>query len=373
MKFIIACAGTAGHINPALATAGELKRLMPDAEFLFVGAGRELEKKLITGAGYRLENVTITGFARGKSPKALIANIKTAGNLVISSIQCGKLIKQFKPDAVIGTGGYVCYPVLKQAAKRGIPTVMHESNAMPGLTTRMLCDRVDKMLVAFPDVKKHYKRQDNIEVTGTPVRQSFSAMTKEQARAELGIDSRPLVVSFWGSLGASVMNGYMADFIAKNAKTGAFNHIHATGGGEEGCKKLMDALKERGVTQLPKNIDIRPYIDNMGVVMTASDLVMCRAGASTIAELTMMGKPSILVPSPNVTDNHQEKNARAVENAGGARMILERDCDGDTLYNAAAELTGDSEKLSSMSAGAKALGVPDSASRIADIILSLIH
>ncbi len=373
MRFLLVCGGTAGHINPALAIAGELKNRYKDAEFLFVGTGRELEGKLIGGAGYDLKYVTITGFARGFKPKQIKANLITAKNLIVSSRQSSRIIKEFRPDAVIGTGGYVCYPVLKKAAKMGIPTALHESNALPGMTTKMLSQKVDKMMVAFPDVKKYYKRQDNVVVTGTPVRQDFTALTKEQAREKLGVDPRPLIVSFWGSLGAAVMNGYMVDFIAENCKSGAFNHIHATGGGEAGLNKLKEALKAKGITDIPQNVDLRPYIDNMGTVMTAADLVMCRAGASTIAELTMMGKPSILVPSPNVTDNHQEKNARQVEKNGGAKVLLESECSGKIMYDTVADITKDPNKLERMSQGAKSLGVTDSVTVIGDIIASLIN
>lgn len=373
MRFLLVCGGTAGHINPALAIAGELGKVIENSEFLFIGSGREMEKRLIPSAGYELKNVTISGFARGISPRHIKENIKMVKNLLISARESEQIIREFKPDAVIGTGGYVCYPVLKKAAAMGIPTVLHESNAVPGITTKMLSGKVDKMLVAFPDVKEHYRKPENVVVTGTPVRQDFSAMTKAEARAKLRIDNRPLVVSFWGSLGASVMNEYMVDFIAENCRSGAFNHIHATGGGDAGLKKLKAALRERGITKLPVNVDIRPYIDNMGTVMTAADLVMCRAGASTIAELTMMGKPSILVPSPNVTNNHQEKNARAVERSGGACVLLESECNGKALYDAAFELTGDRKKLSQMNTGASSLGVKDCTSVIAEIIISLLR
>lgn len=373
MRFLLVCGGTAGHINPALAIAGELGKVLEGSEFLFVGSGRDMEKRLIPGAGYDLKNVTITGFSRGISPRHIKANFKMLKNLMVSAKESEEIINEFKPDAVIGTGGYVCYPVLKKAAQMGIPTVLHESNAVPGVTTKMLSGKVDKMMVAFPDVTKYYKKPENVVVTGTPVRQDFSALTKTQARAKLGIDNRPLVVSFWGSLGASVMNGYMIDFVVENCKSGAFNHIHATGGGEAGLKKLKDALNDKGIINIPSNVDLRPYIDNMGTVMTAADIVMCRAGASTIAELTMMGKASILVPSPNVTNNHQEKNALAVQKSGGAKVFLEPECNGKIMYDAVSELTADKTALKKMNECAMRLGVKDSASRIADIIISLIN
>lgn len=373
MKFMFACGGTAGHINPALAIAGMLRELMPDAEFLFIGSGREMENRLIPAENYEIKNLKMSGFSRGLSFHSLIGNIITVKNLCISAGASKRIIKDFKPDAVIGTGGYVCYPVLKAAAKMKIPTFLHESNAIPGMTTRMLSGIAEKVMVAFPNMEKEYKRPERVVVTGTPVRGDFGTMTKAEARKKLGLDERPLVVSFWGSLGASVMNEYMADFIMENAGSGAFNHIHATGGGEEGLAAMKKRLAELGLSEIPQNIDLRAYINDMGTVMTAADLVLCRAGASTIAELTDMGKPSVLVPSPYVTDNHQEKNARAVERAGGARVITERECSGKKLYETAEEIIRDKKLLADMSDAAKKLGVPDSCRKIADIILSNIN
>lgn len=372
-RFLFVCGGTAGHINPALAIAGELEKILPDSEFVFVGSGRTMEKKLIPAAGYELKNIHISGFARGIKPKQIAANFKMVKNLSVAAKESKKIIEEFKPDAVIGTGGYVCYPVLKQASKMGIPTIMHESNAVPGLSAKMLSDKVDKMLVAFPGTEKQYKRPERVVVVGTPVRSDFAVMTKEEAKETLKIGDKPLAVSFWGSLGASDMNEIMADFIKLNNDMGAFAHIHATGGGDEGLERMKERLEKRGVTKLDERIDIRPYINNMGTVMTAADIVLCRAGASTIAELTMMGKPCVLVPSPYVTNNHQEKNARAVEQAGGAKVILEKDCDGAVLFSTVHKLLNNEEQLEQMSIASKKLGNPRAGSMIADIILSMIN
>ncbi len=371
MRFLFVCGGTAGHINPALAVAGKLKSMFPDAGFLFVGSGRALEKRLVPAAGYELENIHMTGFTRGISLRALRENAVTAKNLVLSRHDSKRIIKEFRPSIVIGMGGYVCYPVLKEAHAMGIPTVMHESNAVPGLTTKLLSGTVDRVMVAFRDVEHLYKKPERVIMTGTPVRQDFWLKTKEEARRSLGLDDRPLAVSFWGSLGASHMNEIMADFIALNVKTGALQQIHSTGGGDAGREKLLANLKARGVDNLPGYVDIRPYIDDMGLVMTAADVVLCRAGASTLAELTAMGKPSVLVPSPNVTDNHQEKNARALENSGAAKVITEDNCTGQSLYDAVtAMLSGGA--LEEMSRSALAAGVKDADERIVKTILSLI-
>ncbi len=372
MRFLFACGGTAGHINPALALAEKLKKIIPECEIMFVGSGREMENRLIPAEGYRLENITITGFSRSLSLKGIASNFITAKNLLISQKQSYKILDKFNPDVVIGTGGYVCYPVLKAASKRKIPTILHESNAVPGLTTKMLSKVVNEMLVAFEGAKENYKRKDNIKVVGTPVRGQFELLTKSEAKKLIGITDRPLVISFWGSLGASYMNAVMKEFIRLNTKEKLFYHIHATGGGAEGEAKMKNALLEEGVQDYNVNTDIRAYINNMGVLMRAADLVMCRAGASTIAELTLVGVPSILIPSPNVTNNHQEANAREVEKAGAAKMILEKDCTGESLYNTVKELINSKDSLKTMSENAAKLGAVGSTDRILEIILSYV-
>ena len=373
MKFLITCAGTAGHINPALAIAGKLKELMPDSEFLFIGSGREMENRLIPMEGYEIVNIRSTGFQRKISAENIVRNVKAAANIVIGTAQAKKLIREFKPDAAIGTGGYVCFPVLSAAAKMGIPTFIHESNAIPGLTTKLLQTTVDKIMVAFPGLEKYYKDPSRVVFTGTPVRGGFDGVTKEQARGKIGIWDKPLVVSFWGSLGASRLTKATAEFIALNNETGSFRHIHATGGGEEGMESMRNALSELGVD--PDNLkytELRPYIDDMPVVMTASDMVMCRSGASTLGELTAIGKPSVLIPSPYVTDNHQEKNARTLEKSGGAVVVTEAECTGRLLFDKVSSLVNDIDSLNEMSDAVKALGVPDCAKKIADIILERV-
>lgn len=373
MKFLFACGGTAGHINPALAIAGLMRDRLPDADFLFVGTGREMENRLIPAEGFELQNITMTGFARGFSLKDFKQNIVTLRNLAVSKKESERILDNFKPDIVVGTGGYVCYPVLKCASKRGIPTVLHESNAVPGLTTRMLSGIVDKVLVAFREVSCNYKKPDRVVLTGTPVRGQFEPITREEAKRRLGIGGKPLVVSFWGSLGADIMNSKMADFIKLNSKSGELWHIHATGGGKDGITHMVERLAERGVYGLPEWEDLRAYIDNMGVVMTAADIVLCRAGASTLAELTNIGRTAILVPSPNVTNNHQEKNARQLEKAGAVSVFTEPECSGESLYNTVLGIVRDRDRLKRMENASRQAGVPDALERIADVILSMIN
>ena len=292
----------------------------------------------------------------GDCSNKLIRNIKAIKTSVGG--QSAEIIARFKPDAVVGTGGYVCYPVLKKAAQRGIPTFLHESNAVPGLTTKMLSGIVDRILVAFPDLAHLYKHPEKVVFTGTPVRAGFSPHNKDDARLLLGIDVRPLVVSFWGSLGAERMNEIIADFIALNMESRLFNHIHATGGNETDTEALIKRVRDKTAgASIPRWIDIRTYIYNMPSVMAASDLVLCRAGGITIAELTCMGKPAVLVP-PYVPNNHQE-NALQLESRGGAVLIGERECTGGLCIKSGS-FTKNREKLASMSEAMRSRR-PDSA------------
>ncbi len=371
MNFMFVCGGTAGHINPALSVADTLRELMPDARFLFIGAGRELEKRLIPAEGFELRNIKMTGFSRGVSVRSLRMNLMTAKNLMTANRESSRIIKEFQPDIAVGTGGYVCYPVLRAAARQRIPTVMHESNAVPGLTTKLLAGIVDRVMVAFPESAGYYRDPGKVIVTGTPVREEFQSVGREEARRQLGDDGRKLVVSFWGSLGADGMNEKMAEFIALNAESGAMHHIHATGGGERGMDIMRRRLAEQGMDELPPWEEVRPYIDNMGTLMAAADLIVCRSGASTLAELTKVGRASVLVPSPNVTNNHQEKNARELERAGCAEVVMEDTVTGRGLYETVRDLLENKEKLAALERNARRLGRPNARERIVEEILAL--
>ena len=370
MKFLFACGGTAGHINPALAVAGRLKELLPDNEFLFAGAEGKMEMELVPRSGYRIESLPISNLSRGHDLEAVKHNLEAAKNVVRSLHAARTLIRDFQPDAVIGTGGYVCFPVLTAAHEKKIPTVVHESNAVPGLTTKLLANQVDKILVGFEESRAHYHHPERVEVTGTPVRGEFSRYTKERAKAELGIPAdRPLVVSVWGSLGAGRMNEIMTELIPMLGETPPFRLIHSAG--SRYYAGMSGKLQETAPDCAAGGIEVREYIYDMPRVMAAADLILCRAGASTIAELTYMGKPVIMVPSPNVTNHHQEKNARVLENAGGARVLLEEELDASVMLTAIRELLSDSERLNNMSHAMKSLAVSDATDKIASIILEL--
>ena len=370
MKFIFVCGGTAGHINPAIAIAEELSSRLPQAEILFVGADKVLEKKLIPQAGFELINIKMSGLRRGFSPEDVLHNIKTAVNLLIAYNKSGRLLKKFMPDAVIGTGGYICYPVLKKAAKKKILTFILEPNASPGMTVRMLSTIVDRIFVSYKGLEQKYKEPKRVVYTGTPLKKGFFSESAEQDSDESQPEKeKPLVISYWGSVGAAGMNIKILDFIKLNTAEESFNHIHATGAGGS-LSNILEQLKEKGVASpTPPTEDIREYIDDMPSVMRNADIVISRSGASTIAEITALGKPAILIPSPNVTENHQEENARQLQAAGGAVMILENECTGDILYNKVVSILDDKNELSRMSNAQKSLSVQDAAARVIENVL----
>lgn len=309
MKVIFTCGGSAGHVNPALAVAQQFEAHHPGCEILFVGAERGMEQRLVKQAGYPIETVTVSTFEREWSWAHVKHNIKSAFKLPVGQREAAAIVKRFKPDLVVGTGGYASYPAVHEAAKRHIPCAIHESNAYPGLTTRALANKVDLVMVGFPEAAEYYKEAKKVAVTGTPVRGEFFTLDRARARLELGLtDSQPLVISFWGSQGAGHMSARTVDFVERWAAEGRrFHYVHAAG---RDIDEMPGELKKRGIEVSDQ--EIRPYIDNMPVVMAAADLVICRAGASTIGELTALGKPAILVPSPFVAANHQYKNAKVL-------------------------------------------------------------
>lgn len=370
MKFILTCGGTAGHINPALAVAGRLRELMPDCEILFIGAEGKMEMELVPREGYKIEPLRITNISRGHSLEAIVHNLDTLKNVAVSTREAKRIMREFKPDVVIGTGGYVCYPVLMAASELKIPTAVHESNAVPGLTTKLLAERVDKVMVGFEESRGAYHHPEKVEVTGTPVRGEFAAYSKALAKRELGLDpDEPLVVSVWGSLGAAHMNKIMGELITMMDDSRPFRLIHSVG--TRYFEDFMSALRQRAPDFARFGADVRKYIYDMPRVMAAADLILCRAGASTLSELAYMGKPVIIVPSPNVTNNHQEKNARVLEKAGGAKVFLEGEFDAPALMDTVRGLLGDSTQLEAMSQAMLSLAVPGATDRICDIILSL--
>ncbi len=368
MRFLFTCGGTAGHINPGLAVAGRIRELMPDAEILFVGAEGHMETELVPREGYPIETVRIDGFQRSFKPKMLLRNIKTLGYLVESLHKARRIIREFEPDVAIGTGGYVCYPVLKTASELGIPTAVHESNAVPGLTTKLLEGAVSCIMVGFEECRGFYRHPNKVGVTGTPVRVDFRGADKGRARRQLGLPlDEPMVLAAFGSLGADYMNRMMSGFIERMGNDPPFRLVYATG--KKYYPQVRAQLEAKGLVS--ERIDVREYIYDMPKVLTAADIMICRSGASTISELTYLGKPAVIVPSPNVVNHHQEKNAKVLEEAGAAAVLHEGQFDADKLYDTVSGLLSDPERMGRMFLASRELGVDDATDRIASIVLGL--
>lgn len=371
MRVIFTCGGTGGHINPAIAVAKVLKEKRPDAEILFVGADDGMETNLVPREGFTIETVTISNYLRSLKPSAIWHNIKAVITIRKALRRADQIIREFKPDVILGTGGYASYPMLARGTKLGIPTALHEANAVPGLATKMVCDKVDKILVSFEESRSEYKNADRVIPVGMPVREEFVFTRRADARKELKLEENaPFIVSAWGSLGAREMNKKMADFMKLECQEGRYHHVHATG--SFGWRWMPDLMKEKGVDLAGQSkVVMQEYIYNMPTLMAAADVFISRAGSSTLNEIAAAGTPCIIVPSPNVTNNHQEKNARILEKRGAAVVIRESDCDGKTLYEAAKSLAEDKEKCEAMRKALRKVAVIDSAERICRIILDL--
>ena len=370
MNVIFTCGGTGGHINPAISVANLLRERMPDSKILFIGAEDGMEKNLVPRAGYELETIRISNFQRKLTPAGVWHNVTTACHMAGSMQKAKKIIRAFQPDVIVGTGGYASYPALHMGAKLGIPTAVHESNAVPGLTTRMVAGHVSRIMVSLADSSNQYPDPEKVTVTGTPVGSAFLYGDREKARAALGIGEEPLIVSAWGSLGAREMNKKIARFMVREAQDGLYRHVHATG--SYGWRWMPAYVRDQGL--LLENhpwLDMREYIYNMPELLAAADLMLCRAGAGTISEVCASGTPCIMIPSPNVTDNHQEKNARVLEKRGAAVVVREKDCDGDSLYETARALLSDPERLREMRLAARRLAVVDAAEQILQVIRDL--
>lgn len=368
MNVIFTCGGTAGHINPAIAVANIWKERYPDSKILFIGAKGHMEEKLVPAAGYELRTFETSGMSRKLNMKGIKQNVKAVSNVISAINGCKKIIREFQPQVIVGTGGYASFPALAAGHAMKIPTCVHEANAMPGLTTRMAAAWADRVLVCFQESAKHYKRPEKVEAVGMPVRREFIFTQKAAAREKLGLDERPLIVSTFGSQGARMMNLAVADLLKLEQEDGLpYQHIH--GVGSFGWEWFPDKLRELGVEA--SNFDIREYIYNMPEVMAAADVIVSRAGASSCNEIAACGTPCILIPSPNVTDNHQEKNARVISDKGGAVLLLEKDCTAERLYREIRDILADPQRQATMGTALRSACVLDSAERICAIMEEL--
>ena len=370
MNIIFTCGGTGGHINPAIAVANAWKQRDPNANILFIGATGRMEEKLVPAAGFELKTFPAAGMKRKLNLSGIKHNLKAVGNVFSAINGCKKIYKEFKPDIIVGTGGYASFPALLAGKQMKIPTCVHEANAMPGLTTRMAASWASRILICFAESAKHYKKPEKCIAVGMPVRKEFLQAHKAAARQKLGLDERPVILSTFGSQGARQMNLVTAELLKLEQAMGhPWQHIH--GVGSYGWEWFPDKLKELGVDEKP--FDIREYIYDMDVVMAAADVVISRAGASACNEIAATGTPCILIPSPNVTDNHQEKNARTIAARGGAVVMLEKDCTAEALQTAIEEILADKAQYAKMCDAMLACAVPDSAERICDIMQQLMQ
>lgn len=369
MKILFATGGTAGHINPALAVASYIREIHPDSEILFIGTKDHMESRLVPNAGFDFKTIDISGFRRSFSPSAISHNVKTVFRLVKSGSESKKIIKEFAPDVCVGFGGYVSGPVLEQAVSLHIPTCIHEQNAYPGITNKTLAKQVDRVMVTVEDAINHLDSKNPPVVTGLPVRGEIIKSDKAFSRAELDIKGKPLVLSFGGSLGAKPLNEAMFDILLENAENEKYYHIHSVGAnGTEYLEKFETAGFENGKKG---TVEVRQYIDNMDVCMAAADLVIGRAGASSLSEIEALGKASILIPSPYVAENHQFHNAMALVNRNAARIIEEKDLTSASLKAMIDDMLENKTVLENIEKNAKAMAVTDSREKIAEIILSL--
>ena len=337
MRVLITGGGTGGHVNPALAIANTIKQNDPDAVIAYVGTKRGIENKLVPKAGYPMYYVDVKGIKRSLSP----SNIKAAYLALTSPIKAKKIIREFKPDIVVGTGGYVSWPVVKAASQMGIPTALHESNAIAGVAVKMLQKSVDRIYLNFEKTGESLScNRAKLMKVGNPILGGFSSMTREEARKKLGIPDKYkyVILSYAGSMGAEKVNDavlcLMREFTAKHPEV---YHIHATGSIE--LELCTSQFKEMGLDKC-ENIELCEYIYDMPVRMAAADITINRAGAMTISELAATGKCSIFIPSPNVAENHQYKNAKVLSDAGAAALFEEKE-----LTDGAKPLIEEVEKL----------------------------
>ncbi len=368
MHILFAGGGTAGHINPALAIAGVIRDRHPNAKISYIGTANKLEAKLVPAAGYDFYTIDVIGLQRKLTPKGIAHNISAVTKAVTASARVRKLLKELKPDVVVGTGGYVSGPVLKQAQRLGIKTAIHEQNAFPGITTKMLADGADCVMLAFSEAEKYLKLKTKPIITGNPVRESLLKGNREDARKKLAIGDKPLILSFGGSLGARPINEAVAELIKWHNASGEFYHIHAAG--KNGYEAMCNSLKD---ISLNPQIDVKEYIYDMDLCMAAADLVISRAGAITLSEIQVCGKAAVLIPSPYVAENHQFHNAMTLKNIGAAEIIEEKDLSGNKLIETVKELCSDKNALTKMASAALGSAVMNANERIYEQIMILYN
>jgi len=360
MKVLLSGGGTAGHVNPALAAADYLKR-KKNAEILFIGTERGMENKLVPEAGFPISYIEVSGLIRRLSLK----NLVVLKQFFTAYTKAKKMIKEFAPDVVIATGGYVCAPVVFAAHALKIPTVIHEQNVIPGVTVKLAASKADKICISFSETTDYLKPayRDKCILTGNPLRENLFAMGRTEARSILNLDERPFVAAFGGSLGAARLNEAVIDLL-NNEETDHYQFLLGTG------QRYFETVSQ-AIPNQSDSIRVMPYINRMDAVMAAADVIIGRAGALTVSELCALGKPSVLIPSPNVAHDHQTYNAKNLEKAGAALLIPESELSGKRLAEAINTIIAHPETAEKMSESGRLIGIADGTKRICDVACSL--
>ena len=370
MRVILAAGGTAGHINPALAIADKIKYVFPDSEILFVGAPDGMEATLVKKAGYNFRAFKMAGLQRKITVNNLIRNAKAAYYYITARSNAKKLLKEFKPDVVIGTGGYVSAPVLLSAAKLGIKTVTHESNSLPGMTTKLLSKNVDRVFVVDKAAVSHLPVKENAVITGNPLRNNIPIEERSEARKKLGLPDGLTILSFGGSLGANKITEAVVELLRWENEVGGINHIHGYGGNG---RDMFDGLMESEGVKPTDRMILKEYIDNMYTCMCAADIIISRAGAMTLTEIKAIGRASVLIPFPQAAENHQYYNALSMADSGAAVLIEDKDLEKTRLKELIKELSENPARLHDMEKNAAALGTVNAADVIVSQIIDLIN
>lgn len=371
LKVLLSGGGTGGHIYPALALADRLKEINDNVEFLYIGTERGLESKLVRDAHIPFEPIKVEGFVRKLNKDGIIYNTKSIFYFLNSLRKARKIIKEFQPDIVIGTGGYVCAPVLYQAAKLHIPTIIHEQNSVAGITNKFLARYVDKIAICFEEAIEEFSKHDSkVVYTGNPRAQEVASIEADNALSDLGLDSnKPTVIMFGGSRGAYELNqAFIKSY--QNLSNRPYQILFVPGSAN--YSSIIEQIDKVYGNHEVYNIFIEPYIDRMPQVFKEIDLVVSRSGATTLAELTALGLPSILIPSPNVTEDHQTKNAMSLVNHDAAIMIKESDLNEELLVENIDKLMLDESSRIQMANEAKKLGKPYASDDIIKLMLSLL-
>ena len=368
-RILLAAGGTGGHINPALAVGGYIREHYPDAKILFVGTPDKMEARLVPQAGFDFKSIEMSGFQRDMSLQGIKDNLLTLSKLAKSLPKAKAIIKEFNPDVAVGFGGYASGPIIRAAVKCGVPAAVHEQNAFPGVTNKLLSKKVNTVMLTTQAAKEYFPEKAHCVVTGLPVRGEMLKADRDFSRAQLGVDSRPLILSMGGSLGARSINEAVKELILKRYKDKKCFFLHATG--SNGTAMIDELNGEIDLSQ-NKHVMLREYIDDMDVCMSAADIVICRAGASTISELQVMGKASVLIPYPYAAENHQYFNAKDLADNNAAILIEEKDLSGEKLVSLIDLLISNMDKVREYGENAKKMAVTDASKRITDCLCEIV-